>query len=418
MKSSSFRVGWFLATRQLKRSSIWTTGLIIFIMFLTFLNLTVIGGLLVGLIEGSSQESREQYSGDVIISTLPTKNYIENSTLFVSTLEQIPEILEFSPRYLEGGAIQANYKEKTRAADRQDEAGTQIVGIDPTRENAVTGVAGEIAFGEFLNENEEGQVVLGSSLLAGYARGDAPGFDTIENVEIGDKVRIEIKNNLKEFTVKGIIRSKEGNVDRRAFVVDRDLRQIIGRNDLNVDEIAIRIRPGSDLSPQTLKNRLNKTELSKFAVIQTYREAQGQFLEDIAFTFGILGTVIGSIGLVVASITIFIVIFINAITRRKFIGILKGIGIDSFAIELSYVIQSLFFAIIGASLGVAVLYLALVPFFQAYPINFPFSDGILFVTTEGTLIRIAALFISTLVAGYIPAKIIIRRNTLDAILGR
>ena len=43
--------------------------------------------------------------------------------------------------------------------------------------------------------------------------------------------------------------------------------------------------------------------------------------------------------LVVASITIFIVIFINAITRRKFIGILQGIGISGEAIEIdaSYV---------------------------------------------------------------------------------
>jgi ABC-type lipoprotein release transport system permease subunit len=47
----------------------------------------------------------------------------------------------------------------------------------------------------------------------------------------------------------------------------------------------------------------------------------------------------GSIGIVVSAITLFIVIFINAITRRKQIGILKGIGINSFAIEFSYLFQ-------------------------------------------------------------------------------
>ena len=39
------RVGWFLAIRQIRRSSKWTTGLIIFIMVLTFLNLVVVSGL-------------------------------------------------------------------------------------------------------------------------------------------------------------------------------------------------------------------------------------------------------------------------------------------------------------------------------------------------------------------------------------
>jgi ABC-type antimicrobial peptide transport system permease subunit len=37
---------------------------------------------------------------------------------------------------------------------------------------------------------------------------------------------------------------------------------------------------------------------------------------------------------------------------------------------------------------------------------------------EGAAIRIAILMVVTLLAGYIPAKIIVRRNTLDAILGR
>ena len=45
-----FRVGWFLAVRQMRRSSKWTTALIIFIMVLTFLNLVVVSGLLLGLI--------------------------------------------------------------------------------------------------------------------------------------------------------------------------------------------------------------------------------------------------------------------------------------------------------------------------------------------------------------------------------
>ncbi len=141
-------------------------------------------------------------------------------------------------------------------------------------------------------------------------------------------------------------------------------------------------------------------------------------MKDIQATFALLGNAIGSIGLAVASITIFIVIFINAITRRKFIGIMKGIGIDGKVIEISYVFQSIFYALCGSIIGVVIVYTILVPLFDAYPINFPFSDGILVAPFGGTMLRVMLLMITTLIAGYIPARMIVRKNTLDAILGR
>lgn len=58
------------------------------------------------------------------------------------------------------------------------------------------------------------------------------------------------------------------------------------------------------------------------------------------------------------------------------------------------------------------------PYFDAYPIDFPFSDGILVATVSGTLARAGILFVATIIAGYIPARIVVRQNTLDAILGR
>jgi len=121
---------------------------------------------------------------------------------------------------------------------------------------------------------------------------------------------------------------------------------------------------------------------------------------------------------VVASITIFIVIFVNAITRRRFIGILKGIGISRRAITISYVLQSMFYAVSGAVVGMVIVFFLLAPYFAAHPINFPFSDGILVATVGGTFIRALILLLATLGAGYIPARLVIRQNTLDAILGR
>jgi len=135
-------------------------------------------------------------------------------------------------------------------------------------------------------------------------------------------------------------------------------------------------------------------------------------------TFALLGNIVGSIGLVVASITIFIVIFVNAITRRKFIGILKGIGISSQAIEIAYVFQSIFYAALGIGVGLIILYGFLVPFIAANPIQFPFSDGILVAEVPATASRVLLLGLATLIAGYVPARIVVKKNTLDSILGR
>ena len=111
-------------------------------------------------------------------------------------------------------------------------------------------------------------------------------------------------------------------------------------------------------------------------------------------------------------------IFINAITRRKFIGILKGIGINEKAIEISYIIQSFFYALCGSVIGIIVLYLFLQPAIAAHPIDFPFSDGILVAPLSGTMLRIGLLMVTTIIAGFIPARLVVHKNTLDSILGR
>jgi putative ABC transport system permease protein len=132
----------------------------------------------------------------------------------------------------------------------------------------------------------------------------------------------------------------------------------------------------------------------------------------------ILGNALSSFALIVAAITVFIVIFINAVTKRKFIGIMKGIGISPRAIQVAYVIQALFYGAVGSAIGLVLTFGFLEPFFRTHPIDFPFSDGILAVTPTGAAIRVVILLVVTVFAGYLPATLIVRKNTLDSILGR
>src|SRR6185295_15538826 len=110
MMPLNVRIGFFLALRSLRRASLWTTGLIIFIMVLTFLNLVVVSGVLVGLMQGAINAVRTQYTSDIIISTLDDKQYIENSPNLLSLIQTLPEVAAFTPRYREAGVLEANYK--------------------------------------------------------------------------------------------------------------------------------------------------------------------------------------------------------------------------------------------------------------------------------------------------------------------
>jgi len=411
----NIKIGFYLALRQIRRASPWTTSLIIFVMILTFLNLVVVSGILVGLIQGSIDQVRTKYTSDVIVSTLNDKAYIENSPNIIALIKSMPEVQAISPRYRESGSLEANYKTR-KDTDKPNTAPGQVAGIDPKEENSVTGIANDIVEGSFLEEGDYDQVLLGHYLLKQYVPIETPAFSTLNNVGIGTKIRLKVGDVTREVTVKGIIKSKVDEIALRTFMLDTQFRSMIGRTDGNVSEIAIKLKPGED--PVAVRDSLKRSGVDRYAKVQTYEDAQPKFLQDIVATFNMLGNAFSSIGLVVASITIFIVIFINALTRRKYIGILKGIGIDGKAIEMSYVFQSVFYALFGSAIGLFLVYGFLVPAFAAHPIDFPFSDGILVAPPDQTFFRVGLLVIATLVAGYIPAWMIIRKNTLDSILGR
>jgi putative ABC transport system permease protein len=412
----SLKVGFFLALRQIKRSSRATTALIIFVMTLTFLNLVVVRGVLVGLVEGINQVYKEVSTGDIFISNLPKKDYIENSQSIVKIIDSLPWVTAYTPRYIESGRVEADYKIKIRETDKSNSAGGAIAGINPTLEENTTHLSSKMVEGEFLTPNDSDYVVLGASLLKKYVPVDSASFSFLENVGPGTKVRVTVGQVTREFTVKGILKSKADEADMRVYMLDTTLRSLIGRTDYNVDEIAIKIQPGVD--PYLVKEALLRSGVGDTARVQTYEEGVPKFVQDIKNTFALLGNVVGSISLVVASITIFIVIFVNAITRRKFIGILKGIGISSRAIEIAYMFQSVFYAALGIGIGLLILYGFLVPFISAHPIKFPFSDGILVAEYFATGLRVFLLCLATIVAGYIPARIVVKKNTLDSILGR
>lgn len=414
--SQNAKVGWFLAKRDIARANKWTTALIISVMTFTFLNLVVVAGILVGLIQGSEEATKKYAIGDVVISSFLNRSYIEQTQKVAAIVKTIPGYKNHTVRYSGSARIESDYRKTLKPGEIRDGAGGALLGIDPVQEEKFSGISKFVIRGSFLTPTDQDSILIGKNLLYEFTPIEAPGFQTLKNVTVGSRIKVTVGDASKEYYLKGILSSKVDEFDTSIVALDSEVRKLTGRTDLNASTIAIQLKPGTD--PVATKQFLIDSGVDEYGRIQVAEEAFPKFLKDIKNTFAILGSAISGIGLVVASITIFIVIFVNAITRRRYIGILKGIGIHRKAILYSYMYQAFIYAALGVAIGMILVFGVIKPYFAANPINFPFSDGILVATLPGTLIRGVILLVTTVIAGYIPARIVIKQNTLSAILGR
>ena len=412
-----FRVGTFLGRKQLRGASPWTTSLLIFIMMLTFLNLVVISGLLVGLIVGGNKANRESYTGDVFITAPKGMDTIEYTEPLINFIKTIPGITFISSRLSSLVFAEAHYKERADFTIDANKVGTKLVGIDIDNEKKLSHIEKFIVEGEFFNPNERGYIVVGAKIIDRYVSSFGDGITALTYLKVGDTLKLTSGEKTKEFIIKGIINTKVNQVSRNIFLPRAEYLDFIDPITMNAHEIAIK-HDSVYYSDTLLSQKIRESPFSKLSKIRTAEESIPDFLLQIKTAFGLLGNVIGAISLIVAIVTVFILVFVNALTRKRFIGIQKAIGIDRRSIELAYVFQFVTYSIIGSALGILITYLVLVPHFAVHPLNFPFSDGILFVDTQVTLLRMFLLIGFTVLAGFIPAWLITSKNTLDSVLGK
>lgn len=414
--TNDIRVGFFLAKRELLRANKWTTGLIVFVMMLTFLNLVVVSGILVGLIRGSIDAYGKYITGDVVVSPLVKRSEVQHTPEVIEMIKNLPGYKNHVVRYTGGASVESDYRRDVRPGETKDTVPATLFGIDPEAERRFSPIANKILIGNFLEAGDLNGVVVGSNLVKEYTPIEDPAFKQLKELKVGSKIKISVSGSSKEYIVRGILKSKV-DFDSGIIIADSEVRRLSGQDNLNASQIAMHLS-GNDDEILKNKNILISEGVGEWGRVQLLSEGIPKFVKDMENTFAMLGTALSVIGLAVSSITIFIVIFVNAITRRRFIGILKGVGISHRAIEISYVTQAIFYAVIGSGIGLFLVFYLIKPGIAAHPINFPFADGILVATVSGSLSRAAVLLIATIIAGYIPARIIVKQNTLSAILGR
>ncbi|MCC7196600.1 FtsX-like permease family protein [Candidatus Peregrinibacteria bacterium] len=410
----SLRVGIFLAYRGILRSNRYVAVLIVTILTLIFLNLVAVGGLLLGLIKGSETGYIKTYSGTLLAQPLRTEKFLQDADKLIDFAKTLPGFLSYAPRLQTGGKLEKDFRSRQKGSEGNSISAT-ILGIDPVLEGQTTNMANKVLEGRFLYPGERDAIVLGS-ILAGRGATIAIG-ESLQEVYVGDKLLLTLGSGArKEYTLVGIVKSKNNLRNLQAIISLDEMRDIMNIRDYRLSEIAF--KTDDPLNPMKFKDYFVNAGYDRINLLKTWDEGIGTAVKDINDSFGLIGNIVGGIGLMVGGITIFILIFVNAVSKRRFIGVLKASGISGGSVIVSYMIQGVFYTAVAVVIGMTTLYGFLVPFVDQNPIDFPFADGILYVSAEYAIVRIVILFAVSIVSGFVPAYLIVKENTLNAILGR
>lgn len=395
-----FLLGWRLMRQYIVRGRKWTLGLTTLLVAVAFINLAFISSLLSGVTLAIESQIKNLMVGEVYLDVKRLGGYISSVDDKLTEIKRIDGVTA-ADKIL---AVQAVLGHND---DKQVQARVNVV--DPRGFRQTLEVADRVSDGTFLAGDDE--IVLGSRLLD---RG------SLEGVKVGDKVTINI--NGKKFNVKvgGIASTKFYNVDIQAYVSRGLWRKltsgmpsnlVAGDNDASM--IVVRASHGREFSVQRSLADLNYTGLR----VHNWRDG-ATVMDTITGSFQSLNTIMLMVGIIIAAVTIFIVIYVDIINKRRQIGIQRAIGVKPRVIVFSYILLALFYAVCGVIVGLVIFLGGLVPYVVAHPFSLPIADVTLNVSWSELLVRAEIVLAVAIISGAIPAIMASRMKMLEAILGK
>jgi ABC-type lipoprotein release transport system permease subunit len=403
------KIALFVARKTISKGSLSTSALLVFILGLAFFNLLFISGFLSGFSDGILKSMINSSTSHIIITPEEEpvrKSYIVNQEMIRKQIETIPGVIATTRHYILSGAV--GYDKGNNGVVQFVSA--PIIGINEVEEKKVMSISQNMVSGTFPDELRDDEVILGSNLSGGY---EVILPIDLGGVKAGDKVHIRYANGIdKIYTVRGIFNVTLGYASNDAFISDKEAESVLASYN-QASEIMVRV----DLVSHTIKEYVEKIKvIAPTLKIDSYVNrlaAVGVLVK----AFDSIALIVSIISIVVSAATVFVMVYINALSKQKQIGILKAIGIKERIIEMSYVIQSLFYSIIGIIFGSLFLFFVVIPYLRIHPIVMPFGKAYLVLTVKDFIVSVIFMLSSSLVAGYMPARMISKRDILKVIWG-
>ena len=388
-----FLLGWRLMRQYIVRGRKWTLALTTLLVAVAFINLAFASSLLTGITHAIEHQVKSLMVGEIYLDAKEPGKFIANADEKVAAIKRIDgvrmadKVLSFDTLLVSGDAY-------TRAA---------VNVVDPKTFGETLDIEKHIESGAFLKNDDE--IVLGSRLLVRTA---------LDGAKVGDTISMKINGKDIKVKVGGISNTKYIYADDAAYVSCALWQKISGEaNSTAATMIIVRAANGKDNEIKKALENLKYPDVR----IHDWRDA-ASYMDTISGSFISLDAIMLLVGVIIAAVTIFIVIYVDIINKRRQIGIQRAIGVKPRVIVFSYVLLSLFYAVCGVAAGLAIFFGGLVPFFLAHPFRLPIADVTLYVSPPQLVFRAEIVLVVAIISGAIPAVMASRMKMLDAILGR
>jgi putative ABC transport system permease protein len=396
------RVGFVSALSSIKRGNKKTLAFIIFVLALIFMNLVFLPSF-IGGISGMFTDFMQYPYGDIVVEPSGDNPYINNADNVLQKARAVPDVKAATKRLDVGVSIQ----------HKQNIVGSTLAGIMPSEEYDVSNYPYIIKEGDFLGELSRDEIIIGAMLVEGYFGSEI--YDNLGGVRIGSLVNVTYSNNVERiYKVKGIMEGTFELVDLNALVHYKEIEDVFGLDESKATSVVIKLEEDADSAK--VKEKIIGAGVNE--PISTSDEKSDAILRQAMQSIDMVNVVSKYVSLIVGAALIFIIIYINTLNRKREIGILKAVGITPNSIRISYVFISMFYVLMGILAGL-VLYFTLMFYFTKNPVMF-YETIKLTPEIQGGLIveSIFTMFIMSIIAGFIPAWFVTKKNILEAIWGR
>jgi putative ABC transport system permease protein len=401
MGKTELKVAFLLARRSLERGSRSSAILTILIVGMCFTNMIFLPGLFNGIGQSITKQVVDYEVGNVLVSPKSGEQYVSDLGATLDLINSMPGVERATPHFTKGATLKY----------RQRILGVSVRAISPNDEKYVSPLYTKMIAGSYLGEDDTGEVIIGKPVAGDPSIKQEDEFQqSLGGVRVGDSITIDYGNGyVSDYRVKGIYYTGWSQADSAVYTTSTDMALADPKALDNADYITVKVKPG--YSETFIKN-----ELIQYGVtdkVQTTADLLSKSLGRALQSFAIINMVSLIVSIIITTVVLFIVITIKTINSRRQIGILKAIGVDKEVIMHNYGFQVIILAILGIILGLAIS-LSLAAYMQINPIVTPEWSATLYLTPMDLVTNSLILFLSALVAGYVPAYQVSREDIQTA----
>lgn len=402
----NIKTAFFLAFKSIKRGNKGTLLMTILIMTLAYVNLVFISSIFGGIVEAINEQSIDYQYSNIVIEPAPDDRYINNKEA-LAAIDDIPGVVGSSAHYRDNPIIEYD---KGRNGKDVKTGRWALKSIDPKAEKNVSKIHEAIIAGSYLEEGDKNKILIGKEVSGGHG-GDLDYLSL--GVSLGDEVYVSFSNGIRRpYEVKGIFSTKSTAIDQTVFITKKEMESVL-RISNQASEVLVKIedKGNEDVYIEEIRNLgLENEDIKKWSDLMG-------FTSGASASFDMISIILGVIGTFVAGITIFIIIFVSVVNKRKQIGILKAIGMTSGTIVLHFVIQALFYGALGIIIGASFILFVIRPYFISNPLDFPVGWVSLKVTFDILKVSNLSLMAAALIGGFFPAYRGAKESILKSIWG-